>query len=66
MSKENKVKPGGDKVITWLRLIGDVGESVVSKLLATATLVGIGTLIVRGSTDVRIIYNKRKMKKDER
>lgn len=60
--KVKKVKPGGDKFITWSRVIGDVIESTVSKLLTAATIAGLGALVVRGATDLRVMYNKRKMK----
>lgn len=63
MNKKVERKPGGDKLITLLRDIGDVLEGTVIGLLTIASIVEVAVIGVRLSTDLRIQYNKQKMKK---
>lgn len=60
MKKE--VKPGGDKLITRLRSVGDVLEGTVVGLLTIAAIVEVTVIGIRLGTDLRISSNKRKMK----
>ena len=63
MNKKVERKLGGDKLITHLRDIGDVLEGTVIGLLTIASIVEVAVIGVRLSTDLRIQYNKQKMKK---
>lgn len=63
MNKKVERKPRGDKLITHLRDIGDVLEGTVIGLLTIASIVEVAVIGVRLSTDLRIQYNKQKMKK---
>jgi hypothetical protein len=61
MNKTERKKPGGDKVISRLRILGDVLESTSIKLFVAATVTTTITVGVRLLTDWRVSHNKKKM-----
>lgn len=63
MNNEKK-KPGGDKVISKLRTVGDILESSAIKLFVGATIVSTFTIGVRLLTDWRVSSNKKKITKE--
>lgn len=63
MNNNERRKPGGDKVITWLRKAGDVAELTTISLLTGSAIGVVVTVGIRLYTDGRISYNKRKMKR---
>lgn len=63
MNNNEKKKPGGDKVISRLRTVGDVLESTAIGLFIAATVTTTVTMTVRLLTDWRISSNKKKMMK---
>lgn len=63
MNNNERRKPGGDKVITWLRKAGDVAELTTISLLTGSVIGLVVTVSIRLCTDGRISYNKRKMKR---
>lgn len=66
MSKDNdkKKEPGGDKVISGARTMGQVCEKLCGYCLTTFTLIFLGGLVSNGVADAKIGYNKRKMRKE--
>lgn len=62
MENQKLKKPGGDKTISRLRNTGDVLELTVIGILAAASIIEIAVISVRVLTDLKVSYNKKKMK----